>query len=121
MGVRVGAFATIWSVEDKGNFSNVRISTRRKVKGTDTYEQDFGGYVRFIGEAHSKANALKEKDRIKIGEFEVTNQFNKEKNVTYTNVAIFTFESADAGKSTTTQAPKERPRVDEPVDDSDPF
>lgn len=121
MGVRTGAFATIWAVEDKGSFSNVRISTRRKVKGTDTYEQDFGGYVRFIGEAHTKSSGLKEKDRIKIGEFEVTNQFNKEKNVTYTNVAIFTFESADSGKPAPNQAPKEKPKVDEPVDDSDPF
>lgn len=121
MGVRQGSYATIWSVEDKGNWSNVRLSTSRKNKQTDAYEQDFGGFVRFIGDAHKNAGSLAERDRIKFGEVEVTNTYNKEKNVTYTNVACFTFEKAESNASSQAKtAPKSSKRVEQ-VDEDDPF
>ncbi len=95
MGLRNGAFATVWEVKKgNGNYSDVRISTSRKNKQTDQYETDFSGFVRFIGTAHQNASSLKEKDRIKIGDCEVTNSYDKEKKVTYTNFAVFSFEDA---------------------------
>ena len=40
------------------------MSTSRKNKETDTYEQDFSGYVMMLGHAHAKAQKLRERDRI---------------------------------------------------------
>ena len=75
------------------------MSISKKNKQTNQYETDFSGFVRFIGTAHQRANTLKEKDRIKIGDCEVTNSYNKEKNVTYTNFAVFSFEDANSNGS----------------------
>lgn len=123
MGVRTGSYGTIWEVKDKGNYTDVRLSTSHKNKQTDTYEQDFGGYVRFIGEAHRKASSLQERDRIKFGDIEITNNYNKEKNITYTNVACFSFEMADeSGKSGGEAAKKtSKKKIEEAVEEDDPF
>lgn len=121
MGVRNGSYATIWEVRDKGNYSDVRVSTSRKNKQTDEYEQDFGGYVRFIGEAHKQAASLSERDRIKFGEVEITNNYVKEKNITYTNVACFTFEVVDeSGKGSSAKKPSKK-NIEESVEEDDPF
>lgn len=40
-----------------------------------------------------KALMLKEKDRIRLGDVDVTNNYNKEKGITYTNFKIFSFET----------------------------
>lgn len=121
MGVRQGSYATIWSVEDKGNWSNVRLSTSRKNKQTGAYEQDFGGFVRFIGDAHKNAGSLKERDRVKFGDVEITNSYNKDKNITYTNVACFNFDLVDSNQSSLEKtAPKSSKKIEE-VDEDDPF
>lgn len=104
MGFRKDAYATIWEVKKgNGNYSDVRLSTSRKNKQTDEYVTDFSGFVRFVGTAHQNAGSLKEKDRIKIGDCGVTNSYDKEKKVTYTNYAVFSFEMANGGQ----QAPKQ--------------
>lgn len=96
MGFKSNGYCTVWEVKaGKGNYSDVRINTSKKNKQTDQYETDFSGWVRFIGDAHKNASGLKEKDRIKIGDCEVTNSYDKEKKVTYTNYAVFNFEMAD--------------------------
>ena len=101
MGFRTGAYATIWQVKQgKGNYTDVRLSISKKNRQTNEYEQDFSGFVRFIGTAHQRANSLKERDRIRIGDCEVTNSYDKEKNVTYTNFAVFSFEDANGGTNT---------------------
>jgi predicted component of type VI protein secretion system len=132
MGLKTGGYATIWSVEDKGKFSNVRLSTSRKNQDGE-YVTDYSGYARFIGEAHNLASSLKEKDRIKVGDIEVTNSYNKEtKKVEYTNVALFSFEMADGTGTATkkdTAAPadkkapaKAKPKpLEEDDEDSLPF
>lgn len=99
MAFRQNAFCTIWSVEKKNdNVTKVRISTSRKNKMTDQYETDFSGFVDFIGkDAAPKALQLKERDRIKLGDVSVTNRYDKEKGVTYTNFACFSFETPDGG------------------------
>ena len=84
MGFRKDAYCTVWEVKQgSGNFSDARISTSKKNKQTGEYETDFSGFVRFIGSAHQKSSSLKEKDRIKLGDCEVTNRYDKEKKVTY--------------------------------------
>ena len=115
MGVRPGAYATVWEVTPRTQgITSARISTSRKNKQTDSYEQDFGGYVSFVGSIIAqKALSLKPKDRIKIGDCEVTNSYDKEKKITYTNINIYSFEPA----STIQQQPAELPPIPD-VDDS---
>lgn len=106
MGFRKDAYATVWEVKPgKGNYTDVRLSTSKKNKQTDQYETDFSGFVRFIGTAHQKASDLNERDRIKLGDCEVTNHYDKEKKVTYTNYAVFGFENADGNHNSAPQKP----------------
>lgn len=95
MGFRQGAYCSIWSVEPgKGNFTKVRLSVSRKNKDGQ-YEQDFTGFCTFISQAHAKAARLKERDRIKLGEVDVSNSYDKERKKEYTNFKVFDFEMAD--------------------------
>lgn len=104
MGFRNGAYATVWETKPgNGNWTDVRLSISRKNRDGE-YETDFSGFVRFIGDAHTGAAHLGEKSRIKIGECDVTNRYDKEKKVTYTNFAVFSFEDAD-GNNAATQPP----------------
>lgn len=91
MGFRKEAFATIWSVESTSDtLTKARISISRKNKQTGEYDTDFSGFVSFVGTAAAiKAAGLKEKDRIRLGDVDVTNKYVKEKNITYTNYKIF--------------------------------
>ena len=95
MGFRTGSYATIWSVESASDTrTKARISISRKNKQTGEYDTDFSGFVDFIGTAAArKALTLKEKDRIRLVDVDVTNNYNKEKNITYTNFKIFSFET----------------------------
>lgn len=95
MGFRNGSYATVWEVKPQSDvFTKGRISVSRKNKNTGNFEQDFAGYVTFVGTATAaKAAKLKEKDRIRLGEVDVSNRYDKEKKVEYTNYKVFTFES----------------------------
>lgn len=96
MGFRTGAYATVWETKPgNGNWTDVRLSISRKNRDGE-YETDFSGFVRFIGDAHAGAAYLGEKSRIKIGECDVTNRYDREKKVTYTNFAVFSFDVADS-------------------------
>ena len=118
MGFRKDAYATIWSVEPKSDtLTKGRISINRKSKQTGEYEQDFGGFVDFIGTAAAHAAAsLKEKDRIRLGDVDVTNKYNKENGVTYTNFKVFSFEMMN--KSQTSDTSPEHSVDDGEVDNS---
>ena len=53
MGFRNDAYARIWEVEEKGNYSVGKISISRKDKDTGKYNVEFqDGFVRFVGQAH---------------------------------------------------------------------
>lgn len=93
MGFRKDAWATCWGVEVKSDtLTQVRLSTSRKDKKTEEYVQDFSGFVAFVGTAAAKkAASLKEKDRIKLGDVEVTNRYDKEKGVSYTDFKCYNF------------------------------
>ena len=97
MGFRKDAWATCWGVEPKTEtVTQVRLSTSRKDRQTGEYVQDFSGYVSFMGtSAASKAARLKEKDRIKLGDVEVTTKYDATKHVTYTNFKCYNFEMPD--------------------------
>lgn len=126
MGFRKGAYATVWETEQiSNNVTKARISVSRKNKNTQEYEQDFGGYVKFIGSAVAqKALGLKAKDRILLGDVDVSTFYSKEKGVTYTDFKIFSFDYADNSNFDNNAPPQssQRPVDDGEVDDSDlPF
>lgn len=94
MGFRNEGYAKVWSTEKiSDGVTKVRISTSRKNKDTNEYEQDFSGFVRFVGrDVAARALALHEKDRIKLDRVEVTTTYNKEKKTEYVNYTCFGFE-----------------------------
>ena len=82
-----GFWAKVWDIQDKGKFTTLKIATSKKIN--DEYVKDFNGYVRAIGHAHNKAKEIKVGDSIHVTEFELTNNYVKERNITYTSVAVF--------------------------------
>nr|DAJ43050.1 MAG TPA: Single-strand binding protein, single stranded DNA-binding protein.3A [Caudoviricetes sp.] len=123
MGFRKEAFATIWSVESTSDtLTKARISISRKNKQTGEYDTDFSGFVSFVGTAAAiKAAGLKEKDRIRLGDVDVTNKYVKEKNITYTNYKIFSFATQNEidGTSRNTESPEPKKPVDDGEIDDD--
>lgn len=105
MGFRTGAYAKVWEVTPVNDTATkVRMSISRKNKQSGEYEQEFSGFVFFIGTATAgKAAKLNQNARIKLGDVDVTTKFDKEKNVTYTNFKVFSFEDADDNNATTSQ------------------
>ena len=101
MGFRSGSYAAVFNVKKgSGNFYDVNITTSKKDRNTGTYNTDFRGFARFVGKAADVISKYNGKNgvpvcRIKLGDVEVTNSYNKEKNVTYTNYVVFTCEIAD--------------------------
>lgn len=122
MGFRNGAFAKVWEVTPVSNTNTkLRISVSRKNKMTNTYEQDFSGYVSCIGTvAATKALKLKEGARIKLGECDVSTKYDPQKKTTYTNYKVFSFESDDVDDSKPKQDHTDpQPTVDDgEIDDS---
>lgn len=95
-GFRQGSFATVWSTEaGKGKFTNVRLSISRKNPETGEYEDEFSGFCMFIGEARAKAEHLKERDRIRLGDVDVTRRYDREKNREYYTFKVFSFDMAN--------------------------
>ena len=101
MGFRKGAYATVWSVQEiSGVNTKHRISISRKDKQTGEYTDDFSGFVNVYGTAAaSKAALLKERDRIQLGDVDVRTKYVKEKNVTYYNFNIYSFEKEESRNS----------------------
>jgi len=117
-----GAYATIWEVKEAEKYCDVRISTSKKV-GDKKYEQDFSANVRFVGNAKEVVRGMKEKDRIKIINCGVSNQYNKEKKQLYTNYVVFECENVTGGTTTPAVKPaKDDYKPLEPITDEDlPF
>lgn len=124
MGFRTDSYATVWSVEPVSDTKTKgRITISRKNRQTGEYEQDFSGFVDFIGTAAAKKAArLKERDRIKLKDVDVSTNFVQEKGITYTNFKIFSFETQDemnVASPTNTDTPQpKRPVDDGEIDDS---
>lgn len=94
MGFHNDGYATVWSVSKKSDtMTTVRLTTSRKNKNTDQYEQDFSGFVAFVGfDNAAKAMSLTERDRIKLGRVDVSNKYDKEKQREYINYTCFGFD-----------------------------
>ena len=95
MGFRPNTRATIWGTPESisPTLTKLRVSISHKDKGTQEYKTDFSGFVGFCGSAiASKALSLKEKDRITLKRVDVTNKYDKEKKITYTNFWCYDFE-----------------------------
>ena len=111
MGFRTTAYATIWTVEEgRGNTLKVRLSISKKNKDTGEYETDFSGFCTFIGNAKAKAEKLKPKDRIKLGDVDVTSWYNKDKGVEYITYKVFDFEMSDASSGNTSKPTSKPPK-----------
>ena len=133
MGFRNGSYATVFGIETKSNtMTTLNIATSRKHKETGSYETDFSGFVACIGtENAARAAKLKERDRIRLADVEVTTVRDPETRKTkYTNFTLWQFhkegESGFEYKPTGTRAaPKpavDDGEVDEAVnDDTLPF
>lgn len=109
MGFRNGSFCTVWETELVSNtMTKCRISISRKDKMTDEYVQDFSGYIAFVGTACAqKAARLKPRDRIRLGDVDVSTTYNKERNTTYTNFKVFSFESPEEINGAAPSAPQQ--------------
>ena len=119
MGFRKDAYATVWSVEPVSDtMTKGRISISRKSRQTGQYEQDFSGFVCFIGTAAAKnALKLKEKDRIRLGDVDVSNRYDKEKGTTYNTFKIFSFDPPQGAAPAAHNEPQ--PVVDDGEADDD--
>lgn len=86
-------YATVWEIEDKGNFVKGRISTSEKNKEGKYVNSNW--FVIFVGKAKEPALALSTKDRIKITSGKISNTITGEgKNKkSFVNVVIFDFEN----------------------------
>lgn len=119
MGFRTGAIATVWETKvKKDTMVQARISTSRKNKSTDSYETDFSGWVSFCGTAAAKiAAGLNKQDRVKLGDVDVTNKYDKEKQTTYTNFTVWSCEPYEnADKPSQTNEPQKEVDGGEPED-----
>ncbi|MBQ0014715.1 MAG: hypothetical protein KBS82_05255 [Oscillospiraceae bacterium] len=122
MGFRTGNYCTVWAVETiSDSNTKLRISTSRKNKDGE-YETDFSGFVSCLGTSIAKkAAGLKEKDRIKLGDVDVSTKYDKEKNVTYTNYKVFSFEMAnfEEDKPEPDEKPAKKSKKTKAVDDGE--
>ena len=124
MGFHNGAYATIWSVEDKGNYTKVQMSTSSKNRETGEYETDWSDFASFVGGAHKMAKeiGLKKQDRIKIVGGDEKNRYDKASNRKWYNHVVFEFESADSNKgSVKTDAAQTVAAASSGGADEDPF
>ena len=118
MGFRKDAYAKVWKVEDKGNYSICQVSISKKNKETNQYEVEFqDGFVRFVGKAHEDIKAMGIPERgglsIKITACDVTNTYVKEKGKTYVNYVVFGFETPDGVPSTASKTTAKAAKADD--------
>jgi hypothetical protein len=60
-------YATVWDVNDKGKYAEVRFSTGRKDPNNDgKYLNSTWSFVRFVSNAYKKSSDLSKKDKIII-------------------------------------------------------
>lgn len=93
MGFRTGAFCKVWDVTPiSDRKTKLRVSISRKNKEGE-YLQEFSDFPVCLGTAcAAKAARLKPGDVIKLGDVDVSNNYNKERKITYYDFKIFSFE-----------------------------
>ncbi|HHX71220.1 MAG TPA: hypothetical protein GX708_24640 [Gallicola sp.] len=90
-------YATVWTVEDKGNFVKGRISTSEKDRREEGKYINSNWFATFVGQAKEKAEHLQERDRIVIKSAKITNTTSGEgeNKKSFVNVVIFDFDMND--------------------------
>lgn len=81
-------YATVWKVTPAENGKYIDIQMTTSEKKDDGYENS-GWWARVIGHGLNSLKELKERDRIKISSFKLTNVYNKEKEQSYLRMIIF--------------------------------
>ena len=104
MGFKNGAFATVWKTESIWMNLICRMPSflppsTAEIIVLQSYIIRYVMVRSLQNGRSSRAARLKEKDRIKLGEVDVTTRYSKEKNTTYTNYKVFSFEDADSKPS----------------------
>lgn len=124
MGLKVGAYCTVWEVKPKNDWlteGKITISHQlgKYINGTfvpdesGQYKTDFSGYITFYGsETARKALSLKPQTKIQITGCDVQNKYDKDKKVMYWNPYITSFELATGG----TQKPAQQQNIQQQVD-----
>ena len=81
-------YATVWKVTpaENGKYIDIQMSTSEKKE--NEYENS-SWFPRVIGHGLNSLKGLKERDRIKISSFKLTNVYNKEKEQSYLRMLIF--------------------------------
>ena len=116
MGFRKGAYAKIWEVSPVSDVcTKVRMSISKKAQD-GTYTTDFSGFVFIVGTAAaSKAAKLKEGDKIRVGETDVSTKYDKKAGKNYTNFKMFDFELPQQGETqAATKATAKAPTQQQP-------
>lgn len=117
-------FATVWEVEDKGNYASARISTGRKDKNNEGKYINSNWFARFVGEAYKKIDQLEPKTRIILKGAGISQEAymveDEKKWPKYAQVVIFNFELAE--NSSKPSKNEERESVEESTGDEElPF
>lgn len=115
-GNKVGGFATVWSVQDKGNYSDVQLSTS-KSKKDGGWENDFQGFVRFVGPAHSMAKGITERTVIRIKNCDVTKYYSPKTEKDYFNFVVFEFEFWEGGDNKKSTSNKKSTQSKNPMEE----
>lgn len=110
----MGVYATVWSVESISDTNTkLNITITQKNKETQEYDKKFTGNVNCYGTAVAKKAAnLKKGARIMLGDVDVENKYNKEKETMYTFYKVFSFDVVSEGSTQTEQTTEPQPTVD---------
>lgn len=100
------SYAKIKEVENKGNYSNCKISISKKNKETNKYDTDFIGWVKFLGKAHNQKPQADQ--RIKIVSCGVQNCYTKDDKLEFLkspSYIVFDYELQDTENNHATLTP----------------
>lgn len=115
-------YASVFGVENKGNYFKARLSTSRKDQNDNYVNSNWNGM--FVSKAKDKAGVLSDKSRIKITSGAITNEpyetADGEKKY-WVTVKIFDFENLEhSNESNSSSASKKsKKKKSEPVEDID--
>ena len=103
------AWVKVWKIEKgQGNYYMAQMSSSRKNQDGQ-YENDWSdGRVRLVGTAAKQAEKIKAGDRVQIENCGVTNTYDKDKKVTYTNYVVFAFSNNNNNNDNTQQKSKKK-------------
>lgn len=104
MGLKANAFATVWETRERNGRIEARMSTSYRNRETNAYITDWSEWMTLYGEA-KRLTELPARSRIKIGDFDVTNKYDKDKQKMYTNYRLFSFETVTSKTAPQTAAP----------------